>query len=46
MVFYSAGSALGALSSTAVYAWFGWTGVSCLGFAYSLAAMIYWIVKR
>jgi len=46
MVFYSAGSALGALSSTAVYAWFGWPGVSCLGFAYSLAAMIYWIVKR
>ena len=46
MVFYSAGSALGALSSTAVYAWFGWPGVSCLGFAYSLAAMIYWAAKR
>jgi len=46
MVFYSAGSALGAISSTLVYAQCGWTGVCLLGFAYSFAALIFWAVKR
>lgn len=46
MVFYSAGSALGAISSTTIYAWSGWTGVSILGFSYSLTGLIFWAVKR
>lgn len=42
MVFYSAGSALGAITSTASYARFGWTGVCVAGAAFSLAALALW----
>ena len=46
MVFYSAGSALGAISSTTLYANFGWTGVSILGATFSLAALLFWLFTR
>lgn len=42
MVFYSAGSASGAIASTAIYAQAGWTGVCVLGSAVSLVALMYW----
>ncbi|WP_439617547.1 MFS transporter [Shinella sp.] len=42
MVFYSAGSALGATTSTVSYARFGWTGVCVAGAAFSLAALALW----
>lgn len=42
MVFYSAGSALGAITSTASYAQFGWAGVCGAGAAFSLAALVFW----
>lgn len=42
MVFYSAGSATGAITSTTVYAHAGWTGVCILGSAVSFIALIYW----
>lgn len=45
MVFYSAGSAVGAIASTTLYASFGWTGVSCLGAAFSLSALLVWFVS-
>lgn len=45
MVFYSAGSAVGAITSTTLYASFGWTGVSCLGAAFSLSALLVWFVS-
>ncbi|MCR6502328.1 MFS transporter [Shinella sp. CPCC 101442] len=42
MVFYSAGSALGAITSTVSYARFGWAGVCAAGAAFSLAALTLW----
>ena len=42
MVFYSAGSASGAIASTTVYAHAGWTGVCILGSAVSFMALVYW----
>jgi predicted MFS family arabinose efflux permease len=44
MVFYSIGSALGAITSTVVYAHAGWGGVCLLGAAVSLTAVVFWIV--
>ena len=44
MVFYSAGSASGAIASTAIYAQAGWAGVCVLGGAVSLVALMYWAV--
>lgn len=44
MVFYSAGSAIGAISSTTIYAGFGWAGVSVLGAIFSLMALLFWLV--
>lgn len=46
MVFYSAGSALGAIGSSTVYAAAGWTGVSALGGAFSCAALLLWATTR
>jgi predicted MFS family arabinose efflux permease len=46
MLFYSAGSAIGAISSTIVYAHAGWTGVRVLGAAISAAALLFWAVTR
>ncbi|WP_079032030.1 MFS transporter [Streptomyces specialis] len=46
MVFYSAGSALGAIGSSTAYAAAGWTGVSALGAAFSGAALLLWAAAR
>ena len=43
MLFYAAGSGLGAIGSTAAYAAFGWSGVCLLGAATSLAALLFWL---
>jgi predicted MFS family arabinose efflux permease len=45
MVFYSIGSAVGAISSTIVYAHAGWGGVCLLGAAVSLTAFVFWAIK-
>lgn len=42
MIFYSAGSALGAIASTASYARYGWTSVCLAGAAFSLAGFLLW----
>ncbi|MFC2249100.1 MFS transporter [Labrys portucalensis] len=42
MVFYSIGSAFGSSSSTLVYAYAGWTGVSLLGAAIAAVALVFW----
>lgn len=42
MVFYSIGSALGAITSTIAYAHAGWPGVSMLGAAFSATAFLVW----
>lgn len=44
MVFYSIGSAIGAIASTAVYARLGWTGVSFLGATFSAGALVVWMI--
>jgi len=44
MLFYSAGSGLGAATSTYVFARTGWAGVCALGFAFSIAAFLLWAV--
>lgn len=46
MLFYSVGSGLGAISSTAVYAHAGWLGVCLLGATVSLVALVFWAVTR
>lgn len=42
MLFYSAGSALGSVLATMMYAWAGWLGVCALGAAINLLALVYW----
>ncbi|MFI5446774.1 MFS transporter [Polaromonas sp. UC242_47] len=42
MLFYSVGSGLGAMASTAAYAAFGWTGVCLLGAGVSGLALALW----
>lgn len=42
MVFYSIGSALGSIGSTAMYAWGGWIGVCLLGAGINAVALVYW----
>jgi len=44
MVFYSIGSALGAIASTLAYAMAGWIGVCILGAAISAAALLFWVM--
>ncbi len=46
MVFYSVGSAGGALAATAVYAMAGWIAVCVQGAAISLLALLVWAVTR
>jgi predicted MFS family arabinose efflux permease len=46
MVFYSIGSAAGAVASTALYAVAGWTGVCLLGAAISAAALTLWAIAE
>ncbi|MEU2561870.1 MFS transporter [Streptomyces longispororuber] len=46
MVFYSAGSSLGAFGSSLAYAAAGWPAVSALGASFSLAALLLWATTR
>lgn len=42
MMFYAAGSGLGAISATMMYAYAGWNGVCLLGASVSLLALLFW----
>lgn len=42
MLFYAAGSGMGAIASTAVYAVYGWTGACMLGGGVSALALLFW----
>lgn len=46
MLFYALGSGLGAISTTATYAYAGWRGVCLLGAAVSLLALVFWWLTR
>ncbi|MGW2595729.1 MFS transporter, partial [Streptomyces sp. NPDC001515] len=46
MIFYSAGSAIGALASTALYDAAGWGAVCVLGAAFSSLGLLLWAVTR
>ncbi|MGW2182226.1 MFS transporter [Streptomyces sp. NPDC001732] len=46
MVFYSVGSAAGALASTTVHAWAGWGAVCLLGAVTSALALLVWAVDQ
>ncbi|WP_329067301.1 MFS transporter [Amycolatopsis sp. NBC_01480] len=46
MVFYSVGSALGAVTATTLYAASGWAAVSTAGALYAVAALAVWTVGR
>lgn len=46
MLFYAAGSGLGAISTTFIYAYAGWEGVCVLGAAVSLLAGLFWWFTR
>jgi predicted MFS family arabinose efflux permease len=46
MVFYSVGSAVGAITATAIYARYGWPGICVLGGAFSAIALLVWIASR
>jgi predicted MFS family arabinose efflux permease len=46
MLFYSIGSASGAIASTHVYAYAGWSGVCVLGAAISAVALLFWAATR
>jgi len=46
MLFYAIGSGLGAISTTATYAYAGWLGVCALGASVSLLALLFWWMTR
>ncbi|NTF34071.1 MFS transporter [Rhizobium skierniewicense] len=46
MVFYSVGSAVGAIAATTTYARFGWMGISLLGATFSAIALALWITSE
>lgn len=46
MLFYAAGSGLGAIGTTATYAHASWQGVCALGAAVSLLALVFWAATR
>jgi predicted MFS family arabinose efflux permease len=46
MLFYAAGSGLGAIASTFVFSRAGWLGVCALGFSISSVAFVFWLVTR
>lgn len=46
MVFYSVGSAVGAIAATATYARYDWPGICVLGAAFSGIALSVWIASR
>lgn len=43
MIFYSIGSALGAIASTTIFALWGWTGVCLLGAAIGIIVFLLWL---
>ncbi len=45
MIFYSAGSAIGAIAATTTYAQFGWAGISALGATFGAIALAVWIAS-
>lgn len=46
MLFYAIGSGVGAISTTATYAYAGWLGVCVLGAGVSLLALLFWWMTR
>ena len=46
MLFYAIGSGLGAISTTATYAYAGWFGMCALGASVSLLALLFWWITR
>ncbi|NUF82635.1 MFS transporter [Acinetobacter seifertii] len=46
MLFYAVGSGLGAISTTATYAYAGWLGVCTLGASVSCLALLFWWITR
>ncbi len=46
MMFYSIGSAIGAIGGTSAYGWFGWPGVCLMGGAFSFCALALWVATR
>ena len=46
MLFYAAGSGLGAIATTAIYARAGWSGVCVLGAATCSVALVFWLASR
>jgi predicted MFS family arabinose efflux permease len=46
MIFYSLGSAVGAITTTTVFAGAGWTGSSILGAAFAVCALVVWASSR
>ncbi|WP_336167757.1 MFS transporter [Acinetobacter sp. 161(2023)] len=46
MLFYAIGSGLGAINTTATYAYAGWIGVCVLGAVVSLFALSFWWITR
>ncbi|WP_394373409.1 MFS transporter [Phytobacter diazotrophicus] len=46
MLFYATGSGVGAISTTAVFAHYGWQGVCLLGATVSLLALMIWALTR
>jgi predicted MFS family arabinose efflux permease len=46
MLFYSIGSATGAIAATQVYAHAGWSGVCALGGAIGAVALLFWAATR
>ncbi|VTR35157.1 Inner membrane transport protein ynfM [Actinobacillus pleuropneumoniae] len=46
MMFYSVGSAAGSITSTHIYAHFGWHGVCVLGASVSSIALIFWAMTK
>ncbi|CRZ14523.1 MFS transporter [Mycolicibacterium neworleansense] len=46
MFFYSLGSALGAVATTAVFSAAGWAGSSALGASFAACALVVWAVSR
>jgi predicted MFS family arabinose efflux permease len=46
MLFYSLGSALGAITTTAVHSTAGWAGSSVLGAAFGLCALVVWATSH
>lgn len=46
MLFYSLGSALGAIATTAVYSAAGWIGSAVLGVTFALCGLLTWIISQ